>query len=112
MYKFTPNHGRFANAFARRFCEAAIASANPPIPPSPELIAFGGGGPNGAETSTFLSFVPALSWAIRSPPACNFRCTVFFLGLGSTTGLGAGAASGNNNAGSTPSARIFCSTAP
>ena len=84
----------------------------PPIPPSPELIAFGGGGPSGAETSTFLSLVPAFNWAIKSPPACNLRCTVFLLGLGSTSFAGAGAASGNNNEGSTPSARIFCSTAP
>ena len=80
-----------------------MASANPPMPPSPELIAFGGGGPSGAETSTFLSLVPALSWAIRSPPACSLRWTVFLRGLGSTTGLARGAASGNNKEGSTPS---------
>ena len=61
IYTYTPIlQGRFARAFARRFCDAAMASARPERP-----SALGGAGPTGA---AFLRATPAFNWAIRSPP--------------------------------------------
>ena len=80
-----------------------MASARPERP-----SALGGAGPTGA---AFLRATPAFNWAIRSLPPAGLGATCF-VGFGRTSFAGAGAASGKSSAGSTPSALIFCSTAP